>query len=110
MRDSRAGGVSVRMLGGAAWRETALDIALSWTANAVARDGGQRRRTESVSQQWLWAWWNRGSALGDGAGGWCGMGDLRDLVSWGVAGKVHDCGQPQWVALSDTWGIAAEMP
>lgn len=32
---------------------------------------------------------------------WDGMG-LRGLVSWGVAGKVHDGGQPLWVALCDT--------
>ncbi|KFY85078.1 hypothetical protein V500_08734 [Pseudogymnoascus sp. VKM F-4518 (FW-2643)] len=41
MRDSRAGDMSVRLLGGAAWRETALAGAVFWTANAVAKDGGQ---------------------------------------------------------------------
>jgi hypothetical protein len=92
IRNSRPGVVSVSVT----WRCLARDsvgCAPSQTASTVAGDGGQshlfaivmsalelRRRTGAAMRR----------------GGWCGMG-LRDLVFWGVAGKMHDSGQPRWL-------------
>lgn len=69
MRDSRAGDMSVRLLGGAAWRETALAGAVFWTADVQSwlvsgGDGrGDRGSATGVGQE-------RG---GEGGVGWDGV-------------------------------------